>query len=156
MIKIYTSKDFVNTGLIELIDEYFFYKVVYEDFMPEGKDAIVKVDNARMPFNNSEVIETPYGVTDIYHFSTGLKTVLCLIHLKKTNCISCLDISLCGSNALDALFQTYEDNACTTKLYIAQAPMDEMAGFEFLINDKVIVKKTQSLTKALMNVFWRK
>ena len=61
---------------------------------------------------NTGAISTPFGVTDIYHLSTGCKVVLFYLYMQTLGRDKfdsyILEITECGGNALRCLFRCVE------------------------------------------------
>lgn len=108
MIKIYTSQlKKINT--INDNDNYFF-----QNISPQGIDELAKkvmkfIDGAELIDSSTGKIQTSRGIGSIENLSTGCKTVLNYIYAREYDKeIEAINISYCGYNALDVLFDIAE------------------------------------------------
>lgn len=69
-----------------------------------GKEVIKQIDRAIILENNK--IETPRGITYLTDLSSGCKTVLNYLYADKEYLF--INVTQCGANALEILFQTME------------------------------------------------
>lgn len=70
--------------------------------------AMDKIDNAKLLDSNTGSMVTNYGVTDVFRLSSGCKTVLSYLYMMRhrdTQGNKVLDITYCGANAIEVLFQ---------------------------------------------------
>jgi hypothetical protein len=94
--------------------ESFFEKyVLARDFEPLDLSVLYDIDRAILIDKKTGTIKTKFGITDILHLSTGCKIVLSYLFIERNkkefkNIV--LDITECGSNALEVLF------SCVDKL----------------------------------------
>lgn len=106
MINIITkcSKD---SGIIRDFESFFEKYILSVDFEQIDLDVIKSIDNAVVLDRKSGAIQTNFGLTDILHLSTGCKVVLSYLYIKRHDEFSgnILDITECGSNALEVLFK---------------------------------------------------
>lgn len=113
MINIITEKD--------LIKEYHIFNnanlfvrgmVSAQEFGDLDEYAIKYIDKANLLDRKTGAVETPFGLTDIYHLSTGCKTVLMYLYIYRhrqdydKNIV--INITECGWNAIDVLFDCVE------------------------------------------------
>lgn len=73
-------------GCIKQCDAYFDVFVTADMLDDECKMYMEKVDKSRVINVSGNMIETPFGVTDICNISTGVKTMI-LVHLMATGAI---------------------------------------------------------------------
>ena len=108
MINIYTSQlKKVNT--INDNDNYFFQNLSPQDIDEEAKKVMKIIDGATLLDSSTGKIQTARGIGSIEDLSTGCKTVLNYMYIRKHDCeIKALNISYCGYNALDVLFDIAE------------------------------------------------
>jgi hypothetical protein len=88
--------------------ESFFEKyVLARDFESLDLSVLYDIDGAILIDKKTGTIKTKFGITDILHLSTGCKIVLSYLFIernKKEFKNMVLDITECGSNALEVLF----------------------------------------------------
>lgn len=88
--------------------ESFFEKyVLARDFELLDLSVLYDIDRAILIDKKTGTIKTKFGITDILHLSTGCKIVLSYLFIERNkkefkNIV--LDITECGSNALEVLF----------------------------------------------------
>ncbi|MGN0483132.1 MAG: hypothetical protein ACI4HI_06250 [Lachnospiraceae bacterium] len=89
--------------------ESFFEKyVLAKEFEAIDLEVMKQIDQAVLLDKSSGAIQTRFGITDILHLSTGCKIVLSYLYIKRQQerfCKEILDVTECGSNALEVLFQ---------------------------------------------------
>lgn len=96
-----------NFKLITSIDKHFNSLIMTDGISLSDMDLkfMKKVDHAVLS-QNVGFINTPFGVTSIINLSTGTKTLILANHSLENEV---LDISQCGYNVIDILFN-YMDN----------------------------------------------
>ena len=111
MINIVTNKSRLNKKYIyefEDCEVFFRAKIHSKDFGNDDIEAMQMIDNAILLDRDMGTIQTDFGITTIDNLSTGCKTVLTYLYIKrnKQNYVGeiLLDVTECGSNALDVLF----------------------------------------------------
>ena len=108
MIEIVTDLKMCNDNILFDNEAYFFENVSLEhdskyEFVLEG------IDNAKILDYDTGLVQTPFGLTSFEQLSTGCKTVLNYLHLRKHGSrYSYLNITECGANALNVLFELCE------------------------------------------------
>lgn len=90
--------------------ESFFKAIVHsKDFNNSDINTIASIDNAVLLDKVTGTVKTPFGVCSIEELSTGCKIVLVYLYILrnrlKYNGSILLDVTECGSNALDVLFE---------------------------------------------------
>ena len=104
MINIVTHTD--TKDIINDFDSFFDLFVLSQNFKELDKEVLFKIDNAILIDKND--IKTPFGTTNILNLSTGCKTVLSYLHMIRNKAEyqnTILNITECGSNALEVLFE---------------------------------------------------
>ena len=99
-----------NREFVESVDLYFKRLLNYKDFIYRNRSVISKIDRAKVLDAELGTIETPYGVTDYKHLSSGTKAVLIALFLIE-NCEDSnfvLNMNECGGNVYDILFDVVE------------------------------------------------
>ena len=111
MINIHTDFDKYDKQEVILDnDAYFDENVVASNFGELELNIMKTIDNAEVLDFNTGAIKTPRGIGALEDLSTGCKTVLNYVYLKRNNVetIKAIDASQCGANALEELFLTIE------------------------------------------------
>ena len=113
MINIVTHCNKEDEGRVIRDFESFFEKyVIAKEFENMDLDVMKRIDNAVLLDKKSGAIQTQFGITDILHLSTGCKIVLSYLYIvKRSNhkfSGKLLDVTECGSNALNILFSCAE------------------------------------------------
>lgn len=111
MINIITKYSNIGNSCIRDFESFFEKYVLSRDFDDMDLYAMQSIDKAVLLDKNIGTIQTRFGVSDILHLSTGCKVVLSYLYIKRcgdTFSGKVLDITECGSNALDVLFDCVE------------------------------------------------
>ena len=138
MVKIYTDKKFLTKPIMETNDAYFDEYVKLSDIQEAGKLYMWSIDEAEILDAQFGSVVTPFGATVKERLSTGLKTVLNLLYMIKNEEQYALDITECGPNALDAIFDILEktDNKIQVYLWHGEvAKCKEVNGREYCVNN---------------------
>lgn len=96
-----------DNGVIRDAESFFYKYITAYDFDELCDEVLQKIDSAVLLDRNLGTIRTKFGITDIYHLSTGCKIVLVYIYMyknKKQFDDKILEITECGGNALKVLF----------------------------------------------------
>lgn len=121
MINIYTDwTGFDKKALIIDNDAYFDENVTAHNFEELENEAIEVIDDAKVLDYNIGTIQTPRGVGALENLSSGCKTVLNYLYLyrNKIGNIKAIDVSECGANALEELFEIIEKSKYPIDLVI--------------------------------------
>lgn len=110
MVKIYTSQA-KQLKTINNNDNYFFENIAPKDLDDVSRSVMKKIDQAELIDSQIGKIQTPRGIGSIEDLSTGCKTVLNYLYAKNhDSSIEAINISYCGYNALDVLFDIVEED----------------------------------------------
>lgn len=101
MIYLYTQKEDSDNWILQN-DWYFNLYTSNQRFTDEEKDAIKKIDDAKL--SDDMYIETKYGLGTIRNLSSGCKTYLNIVK----NPDKIVSVEECGRNVLELLFQMNE------------------------------------------------
>ena len=115
MINVITKCDEKDIDVIRDFESFFEKYVFSSNFEELDLNVMKRIDDAILLDKKTGAIKTKFGVTDILHLSTGCKVVLSYIYIKRFNkcSVKVLDVTECGSNALEALFScadAFEDS----------------------------------------------
>lgn len=113
MIRIYTSLKYFESREIIIDNEAFFKNISTSDLSPEYLALMKTIDKAEFLDVKTGKIETPYGIGNIWDLSTGCKTALNILYLYTCNkfpTVKAINITECGVNALEEIFNTVEDH----------------------------------------------
>lgn len=108
MVEVITKTESKN--VIRDVESIFFIHVYAYNFTALDEEVLKDVDSAVLLDRNTGTISTPFGVTDIYHLSTGCKIVLFYLYMQSDLASveiksKILEITEAGGNALRALFK---------------------------------------------------
>lgn len=152
MVKIYTDTALLKYPLMDINDTYFDEYVELKEIKDDGVEYMQKIDNATIEDVNTNSIKTPFGVTGKNDLSTGLKTVLNLIYMSKHEKPNSLDITECGQNALDAIFEIQERFGNKIQVYLGHkrvAECDKGNDRKYCLNDGEILPSIIKLSAKL-------
>lgn len=95
--------------------ETFFKSRIHSNMFKDNDiSAMLSIDNAVLLDKNTGAIRTDFGITDIEKLSTGCKVVLVYLHILRNihdyKGSVLLNITECGANALDVLFDLVENH----------------------------------------------
>ena len=105
MLKIITHN--VKSNVIRDAESFFVKYIVSEKLDSLSLSAMKEIDLAVILDKKLGTIQTRFGITDIYHLSTGCKIVLVYLYMWKHKDQFkdwVLEITECGGNALKVLF----------------------------------------------------
>lgn len=101
-----------ESNMIRDFESFFEKYVIAKEFESIDLDVMKRIDHAVLLDKKSGAIQTQFGITDILHLSTGCKTVLSYLYIVKRSehkfSGKILDVTECGSNALNVLFNCVE------------------------------------------------
>lgn len=108
MVNIITKP--VKKATINDFESFFERYVLSKDFNALDLEAMKLIDNAELLDKDLGTIRTKFGVTDVLHLSTGCKIVLSYLFIYRTkkHMDKILNITECGANALEVLFNFVE------------------------------------------------
>ena len=117
MINIITNmQDKLYEYYFDDCEAFFKAKIHSKSFTEDDLNAIKKIDNAILLNKDTGTIQTDFGCTYIDNLSSGCKVVLTFLYiLRNKNQYDgkiILDVTECGANALDLLFdfaEQYQD-----------------------------------------------
>lgn len=145
MVRINTKASSINKENLIIDNESFFNINISSKIFTESElDIIKKLDSAELLDRNTGEIKTPYGLTSIRNLSTGCKTIINFMYINSNNCkytnIKAIDVTECGWNALELLFDYYEKINSNIILLLRHSNcLFNCSEREYLINnDKII------------------
>lgn len=150
MIKIYS--DYAKTtDLILGVDALFNVLISGKEINNEFCTTILqKIDGATLVDVSLGTINTPFGTTSIRHLSTGCKTaILCFYYISR-NESKCINVSECGGNALEEIFDLVDDSCVSVMLRHTSFVIDRR--HSYLLNGSVECDGAIELKRRLRNV----
>ena len=101
--------------------------------------ALKEIDNASILDFDLGTVKTPYGVTSMESLSTGCKVILSYLYIQrnKENYGGIyLDITECGSNALEVLFQCVDKLGDNETVFILRHldSLEKVSNRDYMIN----------------------
>ena len=113
MINIYKSLQGLDEQTVIADAEAFFNGyITSKHFGDEEAEAMRRIDHAELLDRETNTVKTPRGVTSIDNLSTGCKTAIVYIYLlRNKGHQNIIDVSGCGLNALDFIFDLAEKHA---------------------------------------------
>lgn len=143
--KIYTNYEkFKGFNVIKDNDAFFYENVSAENFSDIEIDVMKDIDNAELLDDKYGKIQTPRGICSIENLSTGCKTILNYLYICNSNMnIDAIDITGCGANAIEKLFQVMEIKGETVNLILMHKDkLFDCNDREYIIDD---IKSINSL-----------
>lgn len=142
MIKVYTNRELLgNRVILDEVDDFFNARVSSKQFDGNDETVISEIDNASVRDYKTGEIETPFGLTDINNLSSGCKTVLVYLYMKRhsdkyKDCV--LNVTGCGYNALESLFEQMDrlGDSSSILLLLHTDGLINCSKRKFLINNK--------------------
>lgn len=119
------------------VDEFFNENMTSSEFTDADIMFLREIDNAEVIGNNE--IRTPMGVCDIKNLSTGVKTLICIMHFKDI----VFNISGCGSNVIDLLFEEASNLKENITVYINFIPAFNNWYDSITLNNDIIYNKQE-------------
>jgi hypothetical protein len=151
MVKLYTE---YLLGDVITDNEAFFDRFISAKSIDNvGRRYLKQIDGADIESDETGLITTPFGATILENISTGAKTVLNLLHLQKNNKVIAIDVTECGANALDAVFELMEGYDGTVKVVLGHAETSKCSSRKYCVNDKHIAYDGIGLSIVLMEAF---
>lgn len=102
--------------------------------------ALKEIDNASILDFDLGTVKTPYGVISMESLSTGCKVILSYLYIQRNKEKYrgiFLDITGCGANALEVLFQCVDKIGDNETLFILRhlSNLDRVSNRDYMIND---------------------
>lgn len=150
MIKVYSDYN-KATDLVLGVDALFNVLISGKEINNEFCISMLqRIDDATLVDVSLGTITTPFGTTSIKHLSTGCKTaILCFYYINK-NESKCINVSECGGNALEEIFDLVNDSCVSVMLRHTSFVIDRE--FSYLLNDSVECKDAIELKRRLRDV----
>lgn len=151
MVKIYTDKKYVAPKEV-IIDQVNFFKVKVDvvNVDEDGLYCIREIDKAELVDRKLGTVVTPFGTTHISNLSTGCLTVLNMLYLRKSEKTLAIDVTLCGGNALEKIFEFSCDEV---PLVLRHCNLTGCSVREYMVNDTYHVKNRYALSAVLQDCF---
>ena len=150
MVKLYSDRKYVSGNIISDNDAAFIQYVNAKSVSLLGREYMRLIDGAELIDENIGTIRTPFGVTVLGNLSTGAKTVLNLLYLQDKKNPIVLDITGCGTNALNAVFALMDGYNGPVKILLEHPAVHRCDNYNFLVDDKHQFNNTLDLCTFLM------
>lgn len=142
MINVYTSRKLLGSkAIIDEVDDFFNARVSSKQFEEYDETVMREIDNAKVIDYETGEIKTAFGLTNINNLSSGCKTVLVYLYMKRhpdkyKDCV--INVTGCGYNALESLFEQIDrlDDSSTILLLLHTDGLRNCSKRKFLINGK--------------------
>jgi hypothetical protein len=144
MVKIYFSYNLITKDIIISNNAFFNRNATISDILEAGK-LIKIIDGAEIIDTKLCTIKTPFGVTSIRNLSSGSKTAINVMHIARNKLDYSVDISECGWNALNCIFEFLDLNDSCVQILLRHVDFDECNDFEFIANGSDFCKSTREL-----------
>jgi len=154
MLKLYTDKSkFAPDDILEWNDGVFSKFTKSLDFTDTDKEFMWKYDGAKLTGGNNTMygplVQTRYGDAFAVNLSTGLKTLLNLLHMKEmSQPYKAIDITECGENILLDVFAKAVEMEIPVILQHAQLPVFD--NFSVLVDEDKIVTNDMELSEEIL------
>ena len=138
--RIYIGKYFLpKFPHVVMYNDGYFNKIVSDKELLKTSDRLIAdIDAAKIIDYDLLTIKTTFGITDIYNFSTGLKTILNVLYLSKhENSTQVLvNIGECGDMAVNTLLRlNTNSNICFYLTHSICIDEDSFEEVDYYIND---------------------
>ena len=141
MVKVYNSVDFFDEKEI-LFDSEAFFDGAARNFDEDNLNVMKRIDKAVLLDKDMGAIKTPFGICRLEDLSTGCKTVLSLIEIiknKKYANIKAINVTECGYNAIEEIFEIIENSNRDMGVVIEHDNfLYKCRERDYLINDKKV------------------
>lgn len=146
MIRLYTDKEKCSTvKWIQNIDPYFDNHFTASKLSQSDLNIMKKLEGVELVDKKASLFKSKDGVFPLYFISTGLKTLLIVRHLKRNKKEGIgVDITECGPNILDSLFEEITDGSIPVILRHTDI---------FDLKDRVVSVNDTSSVRTISNLF---
>lgn len=134
MVRLYTNKHYLNIPVIDKNNSYFMVKVGASGITDAGIECIRKVDNAELIDRSIGTVSTPFGVTGVDNLSTGCQTLLNLLYVRDNHLNVGVDVTGCGTNALDIAFEIADGT--DIPLVLRYLSVSKCKNRNYIVNDR--------------------
>lgn len=133
-IYLYTKKEYLKSihPCIYSNNEAFIKVKQDKGFLLRQRDAIYKIDKAKIVNLSLLKVETSFGIASIDELSTGCKTLLNILFMVEQSQKGIVNIDECGDNVLDAVFDAAAGTGIS--LYISHATDKIDTSRKFILN----------------------
>ena len=150
MVKLYTEN--ASGDIIQDNEAFFDRFISAKNIDKVGRRYLKQIDGANIENDETGLITTPLGSTILENISTGAKTVLNVLYLQKNNKDIAVDVTECGANALDAVFELMDGYNGAVKVVLGHAETSKCGTREYCVNDRHIAYDGVGLSIVLMEV----
>lgn len=150
MIKLYTNKrKRKDIEWIIFADEFFDKNITANKLSRYDLSLMKKLENVELvdvEKNTMKAGNTPFPLT---YISTGLKTLLTIRYLKRNNIGMGVDITGCGANVIEYIFEEINDGSIPVVLRHSDL-WDLKNDHSVSVNDKTVVNTISDLVSAII------
>ncbi len=145
MIKLYTNKKRrKDIKWLIFVDEFFDNNITANKLSRSDLNLMEKLENVVLVDVKKNTVSaggTPFSLT---YISTGLKTLLTIRYLKRNNISMGIDITGCGANIIEYIFEEIKDGSVPVVLRHSDL-WDLKNDHSVSVNDKQVVNTTSDL-----------
>jgi hypothetical protein len=152
VVRLYTDRKYVNGDVITDNEAYFDSYISAKSIDEVGRKYLERIDGVAIKDDKTGLIVTPLGAALLENISTGTKTVLNLLHMQRSNEQISIDITECGANALDVVFELMENYNGAVNVVLGHADTSECGDREYCVNDAHVVHGGVALSIKLMEL----
>lgn len=150
MIKLYTNKrKRKDTEWIIFVDDFFDKNITANKLSKTDLNLMKKLENVELVDVEENTVSadgTPFPLT---YISTGLKTLLTIRYLKRNHINMGVDITGCGANIIEYIFEEINDGSIPVVLRHSDL-WDLKNDHSVSVNDKQVVNTTSDLITAII------
>jgi hypothetical protein len=128
-----------------LNDQFFNLFVRVSGIDSVGEKNIKYIDGAEIIDKRLGTIRTKFGVTCCSNLSTGAKTTLNIIHIAKNDLDFAVNVSGCGWNSLNCIFEFLDLNNSCVPILLQHLDFRECNNFELMANESYYCKNIRAL-----------
>jgi hypothetical protein len=142
MVKIYTNIKYIPDNITDVItDNTRFFRtevnikgILEKEISNDCLYCMEKIDGVKELDYKTGSIITPFGATSIGNLSTGCHTALNILSISNRKKPLGVDITLCGANALNVIFELFQDKF-EVSMILRHWDLTGCNNGEFLINN---------------------
>ena len=149
MVKIYTKLDNVRP-IVQDNEAFFRSKVAVRHISSKGRKYLEDIDRAVIIDEKVGTLMTPFGVIPLDSISTGAKTIQNLMYLQKYDNSRDIEVTECGANALDIIFELMDNYDGDVRILLRHAMTARCGKRQYIVNDTRVIQDGAELSGVLM------